>query len=97
MKQQGHANNMSCVAYSGDGQLLATGGHDGKVKLWNIGSGFCFVTFSEHASAVSDLAFSGNKKFVVSCSLDGTVRAYDVIRWVFCEVSQNMGFNQYTT
>ncbi|XP_050305547.1 periodic tryptophan protein 2 homolog [Anthonomus grandis grandis] len=81
MKQQGHANNMSCVAYSGDGQLLATGGHDGKVKLWNIGSGFCFVTFSEHSSAITAISFSGNKKFVVSASLDGTVRAYDVIRY----------------
>ncbi|XP_066156261.1 periodic tryptophan protein 2 homolog [Euwallacea fornicatus] len=81
MKQQGHANNMSCVAYSGDGQLLATGGHDGKVKLWNIASGFCFITFSEHTSCISGISFSGNKKFVVSCSFDGTVRAYDVIRY----------------
>lgn len=80
MKQQSHANNMSCVSYSADGQLLATGGHDGKVKLWNVGSGFCFVTFSEHSSAISAIVFSGNKKFVVSASLDGTVRAYDVIR-----------------
>ncbi|KAL1491824.1 hypothetical protein ABEB36_012361 [Hypothenemus hampei] len=81
MKQQGHSNAMSCVAYSGDGQLLATGGLDGKVKLWNVASGFCFVTFNEHSSAISDIVFSGNKKFVVSCSLDGTVRAYDVIRY----------------
>ncbi|CAH1131380.1 unnamed protein product [Ceutorhynchus assimilis] len=81
MKQQGHANNMSCVSYSGDGQLLATGGQDGKVKLWNVGSGFCFVTFNEHTSAISAIGFSGNKRFVVSAALDGTVRAYDVIRY----------------
>ncbi|KAJ8942237.1 hypothetical protein NQ318_003084 [Aromia moschata] len=81
MKQQGHANNMSCVSYSMDGQLIATGGEDGKVKLWNVNSGFCFVTFSEHSNAVNAITFSGNKKFVVSASLDGTVRAYDVIRY----------------
>lgn len=80
MKQQGHSNNMSCISYSTDGHLIATGGEDGKVKLWNVNSGFCFVTFSEHSSAVTATAFSGNKKFVVSASLDGTARAYDVLR-----------------
>lgn len=81
MKQQGHANNMTCVSYSPDGQLLATGGEDGKVKLWNVLSGFCFVTFQEHSAAITGVQFSGNRKFVVSSSLDGTVRAYDVIRY----------------
>ncbi|XP_030758339.1 periodic tryptophan protein 2 homolog [Sitophilus oryzae] len=81
MKQQSHTNNMSCVSYSADGQFLATGGEDGKVKLWNIGSGFCFVTFAEHSSAVTAIRFSGNKKFVVSASLDGTVRAFDILRY----------------
>ncbi|KAJ8922015.1 hypothetical protein NQ315_008654 [Exocentrus adspersus] len=81
MKQQGHSNNMCCVSYSADGQIIATGGEDGKVKLWNVYSGFCFVTFSEHSNTVSSLCFSGNKKFVVSASLDGTVRAYDVLRY----------------
>lgn len=80
MKQQGHSNNMSYVAYSTDGLYLATGGEDGKVKLWNVNSGFCFVTFNEHTGPVSAVAFSGNKKFVVSASLDGTIRAYDIIR-----------------
>nr|XP_023014507.1 periodic tryptophan protein 2 homolog [Leptinotarsa decemlineata] len=81
MKQQGHANNMSCVSYSKDGQLIATGGEDGKVKLWNLSSGFCFVTFTEHSNAITSIAFSGNKKFVVSSSLDSTVRAYDILRY----------------
>lgn len=83
MKQQGHTNNMSCVAYSIDGQLLVTGGEDGKVKLWNVQSGFCFVTFQEHTAPITDVVFSGNRKFVVSASLDGTCRAYDVIRYFF--------------
>uniref|UniRef100_A0A0P6JRM8 Putative wd40-repeat-containing subunit of the 18s rrna processing complex n=1 Tax=Aedes aegypti TaxID=7159 RepID=A0A0P6JRM8_AEDAE len=81
MKQQGHSTGLNCVTYSPDGQLLATGGLDGKVKLWNISNGFCFVTFTEHSSAVTSVEFSGNKKFFVTASLDGTVRAYDIVRY----------------
>lgn len=81
MKQQGHSSEMNCIAYSPDGQYIVTGGEDAKVKVWNVNNGFCFVTFSEHASAVTALEFSNNKKFLVSASLDGTVRAYDLIRY----------------
>ena len=80
LKQQGHANNMSCLAYSPDGQCIVTGGDDGKVKLWNTTSGFCFVTFHEHTAAVRGVTFSTNRKFVVSSSIDGTVRAFDLTR-----------------
>lgn len=31
MKQQGHAQAMTCLAYSPDAQYIATGGDDGKV------------------------------------------------------------------
>ena len=33
MKQQGHHNNMACLAYSPDGQYVATGSDDSKVRL----------------------------------------------------------------
>ncbi|KAJ1525853.1 hypothetical protein ONE63_009048 [Megalurothrips usitatus] len=81
MKQQGHANNMTCLSYSSDGQYVVTGGDDGKVKLWNTSSGFCFVTFHEHTGGVTGVQFSHNRKFVVSASLDGTVRAFDMTRY----------------
>jgi WD40 repeat protein len=53
LKQQGHFYDVNALAYSPDGQLIATGGEDGKVKLWNASSGFCFVTFSDHSGPVS--------------------------------------------
>ncbi|KAH8413779.1 hypothetical protein KR222_008085, partial [Zaprionus bogoriensis] len=81
MKQQGHSSEMTCIAYSPDGQYLATGGEDSKVKLWNTQNSFCFVTFNEHSSGVTAVQFSRNKKFLVSSSLDGTVRAFDIIRY----------------
>ncbi|XP_066592091.1 periodic tryptophan protein 2 homolog [Prorops nasuta] len=81
MKQQAHSNNMNCLTYSGDGLYIATGGDDGKVKLWNTFSGFCTVTFQEHTSGITGVLFSHNRKFVASASLDGTCRAYDLTRY----------------
>ncbi|UJR09168.1 hypothetical protein I4U23_013416 [Adineta vaga] len=81
LKQQGHFNNMTQLAYSPDGMHIASGGDDGKIKLWNTSNAFCFVTFSEHSSTITGLEFASNGQFIVSSSLDGTVRAYDLLRY----------------
>lgn len=81
LKQQGHYFDVNCLAYSPDSQLLATGADDNKVKVWNVSSGFSFVTFSEHTNAVTALHFMGNNHCLLSASLDGTVRAWDLFRY----------------
>nr|CAD7203149.1 unnamed protein product [Timema douglasi] len=81
--------HLSCAAYHKDTHLLVTGFTNGAfflhelpdVKIWNTSSGFCFVTFDKHTSGISAVQFSRNGKFVMSASLDGTVRAYDMTRY----------------
>ncbi|THH32799.1 hypothetical protein EUX98_g1385 [Antrodiella citrinella] len=81
LKQQGHFFDMNTLAYAPDGQNIATGGDDGKVKVWNTTSGFCFVTFTEHTSSVSAVEFAKQGQVLFTASLDGTVRAFDLIRY----------------
>lgn len=81
LKQQGHFYGMNVLAYSRDGQQIVTGGEDGKVKVWNTSTGFCFVTFREHTAAITGVAFSAQGHSVFSASLDGTVRAFDLTRY----------------
>ncbi|WWC72243.1 uncharacterized protein I206_106205 [Kwoniella pini CBS 10737] len=81
LKQQGHYYDMNTLSFSPDGQNIATGGEDGKVKLWNAQSGFCFVTFPEHTASVSSVEFAKQGQVLFTASLDGTVRAYDMVRY----------------
>ena len=81
LKQQGHYYDMNCLAYSPDAQNIATGGEDGKVKLWNASSGFCFVTFPEHSAGISAVEFAKGGQVLFSASLDGTVRVFDLTRY----------------
>ena len=52
-----------------------------QVKIWNVQSGFCYVTFSDHTAPVTAVAFLPSGSVVVSASLDGTVRAFDLVRY----------------
>jgi periodic tryptophan protein 2 len=53
------------------------------VKLWNASSGFCFITFGVHVAPITGVKFigNGNGRAVISSSLDGTIRAHDLLRY----------------
>ncbi len=54
----GHADPVTCLAFSPDGQTLATGSDDKTVKLWDRATGKETRTLPGHADAVQALAFS---------------------------------------
>jgi periodic tryptophan protein 2 len=81
MRQQSHVQPPTCVAYSPDAQTIASGGSDGRVKVWCCRSSLCLVTFAEHTAAVTDVCWTQGGRAILSASLDGTVRACDMLRW----------------
>lgn len=81
LKQQGHFDSTNCVCYSPDGSRVVSASDDGKIKVWDIVSGFCLVTLHEHTAAVTGLRFAKRGQVLFSSSLDGTVRAWDLIRF----------------
>lgn len=82
LKQQGHFFDLNTLAYSADGATIATGGDDGKIKLWTTKNHLCYATFTEHTSKVTDLKFVPKKSnTLLSASMDGTVRAYDLNKY----------------
>jgi WD40 repeat protein len=73
-----HENAAQAVAYSSSarGQLLATGGADKTVKLWNLDTLDRVRTYRGHRDFVTALAFSPDGKLLASAGLDGPIRIW---------------------
>jgi WD40 repeat protein len=59
------------VAFTPDGQIVATGCANGSVKLWEVGSGVLRHRFDCHTSEVVDVAFSPDGRLLASIGLVG--------------------------
>ena len=66
------------VAFSPNGNKLASGSSDNTIRLWDVASGQPLRALEGHQDAVSCVAFSPDGKHIASGSLDGTIRLWDV-------------------
>jgi WD40 repeat protein len=75
---RGHRGWVNSLAFSPDFRLLATGGFDSSIRLWEVRSGHLLATLWRHRLGVVAVAFSPNGRLLASASSDKTVRLWDV-------------------
>ncbi len=73
-----HKAAVNALAYSADGRLLASGGHDWAVRLWDPAAASELATLVGHRHFVSSLAFSPDGQTLASSGLDRMVRLWHV-------------------
>ena len=69
--------DMSVYVFSPDGTLIASGGDDDVVRVWDVASGTLKYQL-QHESDVKSLSFSPDGNVLVSAGLDATVRFWDM-------------------
>ncbi|KAI1615186.1 transcription initiation factor TFIID subunit D4 [Exophiala viscosa] len=77
----GHTSRINCVAFAGESDnVLVSGSDDTSVRLWDVKSrdNKPLMVLEEAKDGISDLCVPGNGYEIVSGSVDGRVRSYDV-------------------
>jgi WD40 repeat protein len=72
----GHGGTVLCLGFSPDNQLLATGGNDRVIKLWNYLTGDLVGTMVGHKKSVIGLSFISADR-LASISEDETLKIWD--------------------
>ncbi|MFH0900431.1 MAG: WD40 repeat domain-containing protein, partial [Pseudomonadota bacterium] len=73
----GHGSSCTCLSFSPDSMLVATGGIDRAVRIWDVRTGRQIRRLLGHASAVNDIAHSPDGRLIASAGSDKSVRLWD--------------------
>jgi WD40 repeat protein/serine/threonine protein kinase len=69
---------VNSVAFSPDGELLASAGGDGTIKVWNSRTGDVVQIFNTHTDSVVSIAFHPDGKYLASAGADRLLKVWDL-------------------
>jgi WD40 repeat protein len=71
---------VSCMTLSPNGEIVASGCNDGKVRLWDVETRKVIAKWKGHSYVVRALCWSADGERVASGSWDGTAKVWDIKR-----------------
>lgn len=80
-----HNGEINAMAFSPDGQKLATASNDETVKIWDLSNGHEILTYAGHRSGLTGperkkvrcLAWSSDGTFIVSAGMEKNIKIWD--------------------
>lgn len=81
-----HKDTVTCVVFSPDGSLLASGGgtdilsSDNDIRIWSVADGALLHILRGHRKGVTDLCFMSDGQRLASSSYDHTLRLWSLPR-----------------
>ena len=73
----GYTKQVSCIAYSPDNKIIATGSYDGTIRLWDATTGTHQTTLASAVGGVRSLAYSPDGNTIVCGGGNGSVQLWD--------------------
>ena len=86
-----HDEWVVALAFSTNGELLATGDNQGRVKVWNIQERKVIAQIVGDTTRVDTLAFSPDGRTLVSAGYHGLIKIWAVSDWALLGTLQNRG------
>jgi WD40 repeat protein len=74
----GHFSSVTSIAFSPDGEIVASGSADRTVKLWSPTSRIPRASFAGHSSLIDAIAFSPDGRILASGSWDHTIKIWNL-------------------
>ena len=95
---EAHNNSVFTVRYSPDLKHLLSGGRDAQLKSWSVDRDYALEeTVVTHMYAINHMDFRNDDKYFVTCSMDKSIKVWDLQRFRLLKVIDKARYAGHAT